>query len=878
MHDFFSLFLLFATTVRAEKDIEGVTKPSDVFWQLANLNESAPEKLGNVYLGGQNYTWCCLRAVEEGLRIDNGTLIIYNNTITNISALTTGDLRSAANRSQFPCDAKYNDAHLGGAPEVRVQYEWFIETCPGWSLSDKSNLNAWLHSLSGFLVPAVVFCLSVPRRRKLHVPRHLFTADIGGIKSIIPAILGAIIAGLIVTVDTIIWLSICFAFAGPMILSGLYEAFLDNRVLEFLRNKINNKRLTLDMRCRCLMLILIGNLDLALSQPPVAVDQQRRDVETATDGAERQLHRPPAPTDTTSISLPTRSSGQQPFVQPSASSDSMMRGLPRQSTSHLTASPWRHMENILDGLRLYDDDLDPDSVSPRQWARRGQRELPRTRETDRCIIRTKTRLRTMLHCQYSFGSIVGAPVIFFIGGFIFSFLTSLDELGDENIAESIAFGSWYMIIPHIAIISGLLLAGNNPNILEGVLATERDPKTPEDPKEVFGFLRFDLVYPSCYKVAWQWLRGHTKKRWIEKLLAVYSGNIDIDYENDEDIDGDMKDLRNTTTLSLLDWFVLLFLTLLLVGIPYLFAFMLAYFTPQIGLSCRSLTFLVYFSLQIAQVGLWLWAYVGPPGIIEGHTNVINATIDINGNANAANPANLANGTHNTRNMSNMNMTNNTNNANSTANTANDHHRGVFGRGGWLDKRGFFDPSRAPWHADARPPRINSDPDSNSVSKFRLFLNHMKRPRSDVPHKYWFLLWFFLYYSLQLIFGLGAVFVSLGGTLMQIMGVYRTNMCFINAHHWLEPKERRPPVVLSVNSRAMINSATTYWEPVAIAAIAFMAVVSFVGWWYQRRMRDVFGQLVKKIDQPDLRRVPHHVRPASETGTDHAVGNQQNSSS
>lgn len=48
---------------------------------------------------------------------------------------------------------------------------------------------------------------------------------------------------------------------------------------------------------------------------------------------------------------------------------------------------------------------------------------------------------------------------------------------------------------------GLLLAGNNPNIIEGVFATVRD-----DPKDsgpgLFG-LRFEFPYPSCYKVAWQ---------------------------------------------------------------------------------------------------------------------------------------------------------------------------------------------------------------------------------------------------------------------------------------------------------------------------------------------------------------------------------------
>lgn len=72
------------------------------------------------------------------------------------------------------------------------------------------------------------------------------------------------------------------------------------------------------------------------------------------------------------------------------------------------------------------------------------------------MAKTRTRLRTMLHCQYSFGTIVGAPVIFFLGGFIFALLSSLEELGDEDIAEALAFGQWYMIIPHI--VSFLLLS------------------------------------------------------------------------------------------------------------------------------------------------------------------------------------------------------------------------------------------------------------------------------------------------------------------------------------------------------------------------------------------------------------------------------------
>ncbi|KAF6839856.1 hypothetical protein CPLU01_01453 [Colletotrichum plurivorum] len=747
LKSFPAFLLILATLIAAQGSLHNVTKKSDVFWQLADLDKRSPNETGNVFLGGQNFTWCCLKAVDNALRIlDNGTLVIDNNTLSNIGISTVHELQSAAQRNQFPCTAKYN-ADPRGAPEVLVQYEWFAETCPGWSMSNKSNLNAWLHSLSGFLLPAVIFCLSVPRRRKLHIFRSFFVADLAGIKSYLPALLGAVGAGLIVTIDTIIWLSICFAIAGPMILSGLYEAMLDNRVLEFLREKIHNKRLTLDMRCRCLMLILIGNLDLELDYYPIHLQRRNHDVVPATRPS---LNRTPSPTGANSSSidqglLHAHSIQQPPVYRPVSNSGSSAQSLTRRPTAQMAASPWRHMEVLLYDLRLYDDDDVSRSEYPRQWPRHNQPPLPRTVETESSVAKAKTRLRTMLHCQYSFGSIVGAPVIFFLGGFIFAFLTSLDDLGDEDIAESIAFGSWYMIIPHIAIISGLLLAGNNPNILEGVFATERDSAVPEDPSYVLGFLRFDLVYPSCYKVAWQWLRGYTKKQWIDQLLSVYAPRADVDFPGNIDLDDDMEDLRSKTTLSSLDWFLLLSLTLLLLGLPFSLAFMTAFFTPQIGLSCRSLTFLVYFTLQLAQLCLWLWAYAGPPprAEVEGVRQRGFRLLDF------------------------------------------------FRKGGWLDRTGFYDPSTAPWHT--------GDVKHNSVaSSFR----HLASPRSWTPRTFWCL----LYYSLQTVFGLGAVFASLGGTLMQIMGVYRTNMCYTNAQYWRKPYSERPPVVLSVNSREMIQSA------------------------------------------------------------------------
>lgn len=76
-----------------------------------------------------------------------------------------------------------------------------------------------------------------------------------------------------------------------------------------------------------------------------------------------------------------------------------------------------------------------------------------------------------------------------------------------------------MILPHIAVVSGLLLAGNNPNALEGVLAhdisnvesiySEGELRNPLNPY-------FELAYESRYRPQWLWFRGRSKRDWIQK--------------------------------------------------------------------------------------------------------------------------------------------------------------------------------------------------------------------------------------------------------------------------------------------------------------------------------------------------------------------------
>jgi hypothetical protein len=255
------VLLIFALLLRSANAV--ATQPSDFIWQLRDIDAYRPT--GSPSLGHQNLTWCCIKAVAESLEVVDGQLLVLPDH-SDWMILHNGNasvLIDEGGGSQFPCTAVYTPGDDDGAPVVQVPYTWRIKVCPGWQLSDRTNLNAWLQPLSGFLFPAVIFCLSIPRRRKLRIPGGFFADDIDHTSSYPLAVINAIRAGVMVLADTIIWLSLCFAFAGPMIISGLYEALLDSRMLEFVQEKVKNHNLTLDMRYRMLMVILIGNLDLA---------------------------------------------------------------------------------------------------------------------------------------------------------------------------------------------------------------------------------------------------------------------------------------------------------------------------------------------------------------------------------------------------------------------------------------------------------------------------------------------------------------------------------------------------------------------------------------------------------------------------------------
>lgn len=533
-----------------------------------------------------------------------------------------------------------------------------------------------------------------------------------------------------------------------MILSGFYEAYLDQKIMSYLSVKTANAKLTLDMRARLLFVILVGNLDLDPRQ--IAGDEE----------------------------LVVLNHGKH------AGDDPRWPNYLGNETRN-PSSPWTHIQNLVSPLRSYRDNA---LGTPRQWPLHDlackdincvspsckEPPLHRNHFVISEIGRAKTRLRTMLATQLSFGSTVGAPVVFFLGAFSYTLVTTLGDLGDEDTSLDLAFGMWYMIIPHISIISGLLLAGNNPNTLEGVMALEfGDVEDEKDFKKehVLGSI-FELAYKSRYRPKWLWERGRSKQEWIDRVVSTYQFRAPRVGHDAQEIDDDMKDLRESTTMTISSWSIILGLTGLLMGVPFILAFVVSFYTPQVGLSCRSLTFLVYAITQFCQVILWMWAYSGPP--------------------------------------------------------AKGNYFTFFQRDGFLDRSGFYNPSS-----------IKSIYEAGSFWSLRS-------------------LWTIIWYNLALLFGLGGVVTSIGGTMMQLMGVYSAPKCSVNAQYWTKPHAHLP-VIISTNYALEIADARKYWIPSAITAILFLAIITFSGWWYQRRLRGVFHKLVGELgsvstEREDIRAV------------------------
>lgn len=213
--------------------------------------------------------------------------------------------------------------------------------------------------------------------------------------------------------------------------------------------------------------------------------------------------------------------------------------------------------------------------------------------------KARSRLLNLLGAQSSFGELVGGPILFYLGTFLYTILDLRSSLSDEDSALSLGFGIEWMIIVHVAIVSGCLLASNNPSTAAGIVGSGHEQLEHghrklqrkatlmgqqhghESPKWTWErFNHLILGWSDTYETEFQpvslWERGSNKMKWIRKSEAWRK-------------DAAFRKLMEITPAG---WFLKIFLpSLALVVLPPASGGIVAYFTPPAGLGCRSLSFL-----------------------------------------------------------------------------------------------------------------------------------------------------------------------------------------------------------------------------------------------------------------------------------------------
>ena len=172
------------------------------------------------------------------------------------------------------------------------------------------------------------------------------------------------------------------------------------------------------------------------------------------------------------------------------------------------------------------------------------------------------------------------------------------------------------IIVHVTIISGCLLATNNPNTAAGIVGTDRgwgyrqqclksshSFHTRGRPGHLASstsrwtwdrFSRSILGWSNTYETEFQpvslWSRGTNKMKWIIRTQA-WNENASF---------------RETIKFTWTTWIMKVFLpALLLVLVPPIAGGFVAYMTPPRGLGCRALSIMIYGVCQVFSVILAL---------------------------------------------------------------------------------------------------------------------------------------------------------------------------------------------------------------------------------------------------------------------------------
>jgi hypothetical protein len=343
-----------------------------------------------------------------------------------------------------------------------------------------------------------------------------------------------------VAADTMVWVILIMGMAGPMMVAGLHEGLLDYKILKTLEKRTG-------MTQRAMMVRGVhgdndGATELANMRTPNAVDAMPQEASRNTTAEQN---------------------GE-------ALNTNQIRAISLNTKVELLVA-------IFAGKILLHNDFH--NLIPNVLLAR-----PLVAENLDQPILAETLIRLMTS-QSPFGAIVGAPVVFYLGAFIYTILDLLVEPSNQNAAYSLAFGVEWMIIVHVAIVNGYLLASNNPSPINMLVGTRRG----QDERDERGVPPlFPPVYDGIFQPVSMWRRGINKRKWLNK----FKDDSNRPEHNSTDIKADLK-------IHLWEWVFLIALpSVILISLPPGAGAFVTYATPTVGFGCRSLSFLLYFGVQI----------------------------------------------------------------------------------------------------------------------------------------------------------------------------------------------------------------------------------------------------------------------------------------
>lgn len=433
-----------------------------------------------------------------------------------------------ANTSAYPlppnpvCGQVYGN-HTA-APKVYVAYHFCRENCAGIGLSKISDPGQWAGPIVQFVLPAVIFSATVPRRRLITFKnfRTILASRIGKsswgkytLTKTITWLPRKTLEMFIVFVDNLIWIFMIVVGAGPMLIGGLYEAVLDHLILQSIRRS----------------------------------DPHRRQDRAQDEKEQQEL---------------------------------------------LIILALGNLEEQGDPIRQVTERLSVDSTENKKQ-------------------QSQARLISLLRAQADFGTAIGAPVLFYLGAFIYTILDLQSDPSDQDSAISLAYGVEWMVVVHVAIVSGCLLAANNPATSTAIVGQyqeqTKDPLSPplfeargnfQDPvtsiiwyrlvdpliylRSLVVFYCLSDAYEGIFQPVWMWRRGAEKRR---KIMRSGAWNQTRD-----------PDKQEILKLTLRSWSVIWVFAVILVALPPAAGAVVSYSTPPIGWSCRSLSFIIYAGCQI----------------------------------------------------------------------------------------------------------------------------------------------------------------------------------------------------------------------------------------------------------------------------------------